>query len=262
MLGPKPKKPIEEKSFSSALISGTKRKLQSLFGSSKAGSDSRTNSPKKRKVDMEPSLSTKAKNAVAQSKAALARAEREASEHSRQIESRGNRAMKRSTGLVPRRARSAAGGTKATAVKVTKHTTVTFKRKALKPLAKGGAKKTSNVRIAVKGKTLAGGGRKGVQALKRPSTPVRESSADESASEGESPNITPASLRGASGRSTHFSPTSHELIVSPSASKAGTKLAAKLQKRGSSAAPRGLHKTGAGVKKSQKPVLVQARKSC
>ncbi|RAR07003.1 SET domain-containing protein [Stemphylium lycopersici] len=213
VLGPKPKKPIEEKSITSALITGTKRKLQDLLGSRRADSESSQNSPKKRKIFMG---SAKARNKLIASESARERAEQEARELSRQSASRENRALKRSTsGTLSKRARAAkTQAAQSTAVKVTRHTTVSFQRKVSRPGALKAVKKPSRIQPDSRrgAEAKPKGGRKGgLRSIQRPSTPVRETSdmsdTDEEADDGNnnnndaSPSITPASLRSASRRS-------------------------------------------------------------
>ncbi|PSN70373.1 SET domain-containing protein, partial [Corynespora cassiicola Philippines] len=87
VLGPKPKKPLhEEKSVMSSVFSGAKRKLQEVFGSRKA-SESAPNSPKKRKLGLDNSVSTKVQNAMARKSAEREKAAKNAAEHAAQIAS-------------------------------------------------------------------------------------------------------------------------------------------------------------------------------
>jgi palmitoyltransferase ZDHHC9/14/18 len=205
VLGPKPKKPIEEKSIASVLITGTKRKLQDLLGSRRSGSESTQNSPKKRRMLIGNSTSAKAKNAVARSESARERAEREADELSRQNASRENRALKRSNSAsLGKRTRSANSRTaQPFTVKSTRHTTVSFQRKVTRPGALKKVKKP--VRLQSNRKALRS---------QRPSTPTRETSTEMLDSEDDaSPNITPASLRSATKKSPYASPMSREPLV-------------------------------------------------
>lgn len=210
MLGPKPKKPVEEKSLTSAIISGTKRKLQDLLGSKRGGSESTQNSPKKRKLLAGKIGSIKARNKLIASETERQRAEKEASELSRQTASREDRALKRSTpATAGRQARAANAKTTRPTVKVTRHTTVTFQRKVPRPGALKAIKKPSRAQTDIKQADAKPKGKKGVRAVQRPSTPDRETSATASESEEEfdaSPNITPASLRSATRKSAQASP--------------------------------------------------------
>lgn len=211
MLGPKPKKPVEEKSLTSTLIAGTKRKLQDLLGSKRGGSESTQNSPKKRKLLAGKIGSIKARNKLIASQTAREQAEQEASEHSRQTASRENRALKRSapaaTGRQARAAKSST--TRPTAVKVTtRHTTVTFQRKVSRPGALKSVKKFSRTESGARQAEPKPKGKKGVRSAQRPSTPDRETgdSASESEDDHMSVNITPASLRSATRKSAQSSP--------------------------------------------------------
>lgn len=205
VLGPKPKKPIEEKSIASVLITGTKRKLQDLLGPRRPGSESTQSSPKKRRMLAGNSASAKAKNAVARLESARERVEREADALSRQNASRENRALKRSSsGTLDKRTRSTNLRTaKPFTVKSTRHTTVSFQRKVTRP---GALKK-------VKKPTRPLSSRKALRS-QRPSTPNRETSTEVLDSEDDaSPNITPASLRSASKKSPYTSPVSREPLA-------------------------------------------------
>ncbi|KAF1841430.1 uncharacterized protein K460DRAFT_293184 [Cucurbitaria berberidis CBS 394.84] len=272
VLGPKPKKPIEEKSVSSILVTGTKRKVQDLYDSSRAGSESTPNSPKKRRVSLGTPITAKAKKAHAETQAARERAEREATEHSRQITSRENRAMKRSTsGTGSRRSRAAFMRTNmSSSVKFTRHTTVSFKRKVPKSSALKAVKKPTSVHSTRPRTTPAHNSQKGRRTLKRPSTPIESSGAEESDSEEDtSPNITPASLRSASAKLNQLSPVNQGRMGRKTSSRAGSEQVravrtftirgAKLQQRNFSSAPRTIHKTGAGVKKIYHPAQSRSR---
>lgn len=257
MLGPKPKKPVEEKSLASVVYTGTKRKLQELFGSARGGSESAPNSPKKRKVFMASSANTKLQNAFAETQAAIVRAERKASEHSRQIASRENRALQRNT-TGPKSKRLRAAGSrvdKPSAIKVMRQTTVTFKHKVPKAGMLKSIKKSAKVATSTR-RTPAGlKGQKGIRPSKRPSTPVQDSEMETESEE--EINITPASLRSASKKVNPFSPVPTKLPKSMAqAISKGTK---KSQQRGSAATPRGLHSTGAGVKKAYQKLQGRAR---
>ncbi|KAH7381664.1 hypothetical protein BKA66DRAFT_586548 [Pyrenochaeta sp. MPI-SDFR-AT-0127] len=216
VLGPKPKKPVEERVTAAAIITGTKRKFQDLLTSSKTNSESRSNSPKKRKIYIKNSATTKATNAVAQSEAARERAAKEASEHSRQIASRENRALKRSTQTGSRRARSInMRPSKSSSVKFARHTTISFKRKVARTGALKVVKKPSrldgSLYASLRRSTTEVKVRKGVQPNRRPTTPMKSLRAgDSDPEEDSSPNITPASLRSASRRSNTMLSTCEE----------------------------------------------------
>ncbi|KAF2131957.1 SET domain-containing protein [Dothidotthia symphoricarpi CBS 119687] len=201
VLGPKPKKLVEERSMASAFIAGTKRKIQDVLGSGRSTSESYGNSPKRLKSYTGNSATTKAKNASAQSEAARERSEKEAVEHSRQIASRENRAMKRS---VPpsgsRRSQSAFQRKSDLSFKSTRLTTVSFQRKVSKPGALRGATTSTRMHAALRRPTLALKGKKGIRPYKRPITPIKSSFASVDSEDDASPNITPASLRSASHR--------------------------------------------------------------
>ena len=240
---------------------GTKRKLQSLLGTKRSASESNQNSPKKRKILAVQAPSAKAKNRNAQSRAAQERAEDEAAKHSQQIASREDRAMKRSSVTVSKRSRTTAvRQTKLPSVKSTRLTTVSFQRKATKPGALKPVGKSSRVQTAI-GRTAASGAtkRKGIPPTKRPSTPTSSSGADESESDHDSPNITPAALRSASRKM-----LSHPQSASKLAGKTASRFdmdqdqmspvtaadTSRLNRKNPSSAPRVMHTTGAGVKKT------------
>lgn len=210
VLGPKPKKPVEEKSLTSTLIAGTKRKLQDLLGSKRGGSESSQNLPKKRKLLAGKIGSIKARNKLIASQTAREQAEQEASEHSRQTASRENRALKRSApAMTGRQARAAKSSTtRPTTVKVTRHTTVTFQRKVSRPGALKSVKKFPRTESGPRQAEPKPKGKKGVRSAQRPSTPDRETSdsASESEDDNMSVNITPASLRSATRKSAQSSP--------------------------------------------------------
>jgi len=209
VLGPKPKKPVEEKSVASSIITGTKRKLQDLLGGKRAGSESSHGSPKKRKMFGETSAMVKARNALLRSESARERAEREANELSRQNASRENRALKRSTSAnTVKHARSTnLRAAQPTIIRHTRHTKVSFQHRLSKPGALKVVKKTSGTTSATRRTNAKLSNKKGFRSLQRPSTPMRETNTEISDSEeGTSPNITPASLRSASRKSTQLSP--------------------------------------------------------
>ncbi|KAF1934324.1 SET domain-containing protein [Didymella exigua CBS 183.55] len=213
VLGPKPKKPVEERSITSALIAGTKRKLQDFLGSGRARSENNADSPKKRKVHIGNATTTKFKNSHAATRAAREQAEVEAVEHSRQIASRENRAMKRSSSLkVSKRLRpTVVRRTVQGTLKSTRTTTVSLQRKVVKPGALKAVSKSVRTHVAPRRASVATNGGRGLAASKRPSTPESDSDLeDDDSDEDTSPNITPASLRSASKddqiRSTESSP--------------------------------------------------------
>lgn len=251
------------------MIAGTKRKLQSLLGAKRAKSESNPNSPKKRKILAGHAPSAKAKNASARSKAAHDRAEDDAAKLSQQIASREDRALKRSAVSVSKRSRTTTlRQTKLPSVKSTRLTTVSFQRKATKPGALKPISKTSRVQAALGRNISSGTGRKGIPPQKRPSTPTSSSGTDEPDSEDESPNITPASLRSASKKM-----LSHPPSTSNSAAKSTSRFdmdhdemspvsatsKSRLNRRIPASAPRGLHQTGAGVKKTYHPAQSRSR---
>lgn len=211
VLGPKPKKPVEEKSITSTILAGTKRKLQEVLNYGKGRSANGTRLPKKRKMDLKHTISAKALNAFAQSEAARERAEKEAHEHSRQVASRESRALKRSTpNSSSRRGRSAiTRPIQSKVVKVTRHTTVSFQHKVSKTGALKAITKASKIRSAIRGTSSS------LQVTKMPTeakhigTPTRNANTDNSKSDGDddSPNITPASLRSASRKTMQLSPS-------------------------------------------------------
>jgi palmitoyltransferase ZDHHC9/14/18 len=209
VLGPKPKKPIEEKSVASALISGTKRKLQDLLGPGRAKSESSQSSPKKRKMLSGEPITVKNRNTSLKSGSARDGAERDATELSRQIASREDRALKRSTSQTAGKpARSTkAQAAKTSAVRVTRHTTVNFQRRVPRPGAMKMVKMSSSIHSDLR-RSKPTLNKKGLRSCQRPRTPMRE--ADTAVSDSEesaSPNITPASLRSASRKLNHISPS-------------------------------------------------------
>ncbi|KAF1838483.1 SET domain-containing protein [Decorospora gaudefroyi] len=209
VLGPKPKKPIEEKSLTSAVITGTKRKLRDLLGSGRACSESSHSSPKKRKIFTGNTTTTKAKNALFESESARSRAEKEASELSRQNASRENRALKRSnsTNIMNNERSANARTTHSTAVRFTHHTTVSFQRRVPRPGTLKVLKQSAGTHTRPRRTHLAIENKRGLRPSRQPSTPIREISTGVSESEEDgSPNITPASLRSASRKPTQLSP--------------------------------------------------------
>ncbi|KAJ4286816.1 hypothetical protein N0V90_013068 [Kalmusia sp. IMI 367209] len=269
VLGPKPKKPVvhEERSLPSAILAGAKRKLQDVFGSGR-GSESAPNSPKKRNLGT--SALTKARNAIAENVAVREQAEREAAAHAAQIASRESRAMQRQKfASLTKRAQKLSKATRAakpTTVRATRKTVLNIKRKVTMPKP-GALKPVKNMpggirRTATKGTLL----KKSTKAPTRSTTP-------ESSSEDESPNITPASLRSANKKPSqnrnaikplkfgkaqmilvHDTQSESESGEVPDSKngdyrKALAKSEFKGKKRGTEPAPRGIHKTGAGVPK-------------
>jgi palmitoyltransferase ZDHHC9/14/18 len=208
VLGPKPKKPVEDRSITSTIIAGTKRKLQDIMGSVRGKSEDNQKSPKKRKIYAANSALTKGKNADGQSEAARERAEKEAAEHSRQLASRQARALKRSTPVTSsRRAQSKLLRNNLSSIKSTRITTVSFQRKVPKAGALRAVKQPSHLRTVPRSAKVAPGGSRKPRLQGRPSTPTRSSVDQQSDSdEDNSPNITPASLRSASKKSALSSP--------------------------------------------------------
>ncbi|KAJ4413271.1 hypothetical protein N0V91_000246 [Didymella pomorum] len=271
VLGPKPKKPVEERSIASALIAGTKRKLQDFLGSGRARSESNADSPKKRKVHVGNAATAKSKNSHASLRAAREQAEVEAAEHSRQIASREDRAMKRSTSakvskrLRPTVVRRTVQGT----LKSTRTTTVSLKRKVVKPGALKAVNKSARTQVASRRGNAAPTGRRGLAPSKRPSTPESDSDLEGDDSDEEpSPNITPASLRSASkdGKKRVFNFDSDSQTTPPrsTASRGGfSRAAIFVNKTGTarqkSAPLRSLHSTGAGVNKTYHPAQSRPR---
>ncbi|KAF1966959.1 SET domain-containing protein [Bimuria novae-zelandiae CBS 107.79] len=281
VLGPKPKKPAnhEERSLPSALLAGAKRKLQDVFGGGR-GSESAPNSPKKRMIGN--SAMTKARNALAMSEAAREKAQREAAAHAAQIASRENRAMLRHKALATskrgRLLHKASNAARPT-VRTSKKTVINLKRKVTVPKAAskpGALKPVKNMPSKmVRGSKLSKGAL--LMARYRSATP-------EESSEDESPNITPASLRSAnkkaSGKKNSIKPLrlskvgklgqrtfevsdseeetdsdseEEEIPDSEVDGEYGSDVTSsrfKDKKRGSAPAPRGIHKTGAGVAKN------------
>lgn len=266
VLGPKPKKPVEDRSITSTIISGTKRKLKDLWGSSKIKSEDNPASPKKRKMYAGTSATSKAKNASTASLVALERAQREAEEHSRQVASREDRALKRSIpGASNRRSRTLNQRGRLPVVKSTRVTTVSFKRK----LPKAGALRAVN-RNQVKQKQPLSKRNKESKIDARPATPVRndtDSAMEED--DDDSPNITPASLRSASKKAQLLSPDTeddfdHDVPGSGS-SKALTARTyssgkGKLPQRAAKITAKSMDKTGAGIKKTYLSITGKNRK--
>ncbi|KAJ4340122.1 hypothetical protein N0V87_002743 [Didymella glomerata] len=272
VLGPKPKKPVEERSIASALIAGTKRKLQDFLGSGRARSESNADSPKKRRVHLGNAATAKVKNSHAASRAAREQAEVEAAEHSRQIASREDRAIKRSTSmkiskrLRPTVVRRTVQGT----LKSTRTTTVSLQRKVVKPGALKAVNKSARTSVASRRANAALTGRKGLAPSKRPSTPESDSDLEDDDSDEEaSPNITPASLRSASkdGKKPSFNFDSDSQATPPrsTGTRGGSRRVATTVNNSKSARqkpvapPRSLHNTGAGVNKAYHPAQSRPR---
>jgi len=271
VLGPKPKKPVEDKSFTSAIIAGTKRRFHDIVDSVMVKSEDDQPSPKKRKTHIGNSATMKARNADVESVAARQRAEREAAEHDRQIASRQTRALKRSTSATtPRRGLSKYSRGRLPFVKSTRITTVSFQRKA----PRSGALKTAKKPLRTGGvsghvKSTRHGSRRS-QYLGRPTTPTRSLCDLDSATEDEnSPNITPASLRSASrltglvtsavaGRSTRTGivRTCHEPNQIP---HSVTTSASKMQQDNATTPTNELHETGSRLKKLNHPTQSRLR---
>ncbi|KAH7079241.1 hypothetical protein BKA63DRAFT_438980 [Paraphoma chrysanthemicola] len=201
VLGPKPKKPIE--ALASALLTGTKRKFSEIMTSVRAKSEEQM-SPKKRKLYTGTSAVTKARNANVQSAVARERAEREAAEHSRQIASRQTRALKRSTVVSARRGNAKHLRNRLPTIKSTRTTTVSFQRKVQKPGALKAVKQPLHSRVPAQQTKAATKRTSRPSAQKLPATPTKRSYAADS-DDDSSPNITPASLRSASRKSTKSS---------------------------------------------------------
>ena len=118
----------------SSVFSGAKRKLQEVFGSRKA-SESAPNSPKKRKLGLDNSVSTKVQNAMARKSAEREKAAKNAAEHAAQIASRKDRALKRSRSMTVTTRRSTmyrvAPRASMPNLKSARQTAVTVKRRTL-----------------------------------------------------------------------------------------------------------------------------------
>ncbi|KAL6712579.1 hypothetical protein ACN47E_000456 [Coniothyrium glycines] len=200
VLGPKPKKPVEEKSITSTIISGTKRKIQNILNHGRGRSQSDLVSFKKRKLDLGSVAATKAQNAVVRSEIARERAEREAHEHSKQVASREDRALKRSATEGPsRRVRPVIKrSTRPTVAKITRHTTISFQHKLPKSGALKSISRLSNIRSVLRTTNQSLHNRKRDGPHQRPTTPVQDSSVEMKSEGDDSPNITPACLRSAS----------------------------------------------------------------
>ena len=199
VLGPKPKKPVEDKSLASALIAGTKRKLHDFMDSVITKTEHRQTSPKKRRIHSGNSAAAKTNNANVQTLAARDRAEREATEHDRQIASRQSRALNRSTPpITGRNARSKLLQGRMPSVKSSRITTVSYQRKVSRSSALKNVKRPARPHTTIR-HALSASSKKRRQVENIPSTPTRSVRGSSVGSdETESPNITPASLRSAS----------------------------------------------------------------
>ncbi|KAI8937575.1 hypothetical protein NX059_005290 [Plenodomus lindquistii] len=204
VLGPKPKKPIEDKSIGPVPLAGGKRKFSEITGAGKATSRSSQSSPKKRKVGTARMAIMKARNAITQSEVARERAEKDANEHSRQVASRESRALMRSAS---ESATHRVGTAKLPKIKAPAvRSKVSFMRRATKAGNSSNVKKLSTHTLTTVSNIV---NRNGLKTSQRPSTPTRASGAYSlNSSEEVSPNITPASLRSASKKPRHPSPSS------------------------------------------------------
>lgn len=207
VLGPKPKhQPREEKSMVSALVAGTKRKIQEVFGSGR-GSSSAPSSPKKRRVEMVTAAMTKAKNALAEKQSARDSADKHAVEQATQAASREHRALRRSTSMILSSRRSKVRKVTRHSLptsKVSRQTTFSIKRKAPKPLSRPGAlKSVKSLSSMLKRNTPVAKGKKQLLGSDRAlQTPENKEETPESEGSDASPNITPASLRSANKKLT------------------------------------------------------------
>ncbi|KAF1913567.1 hypothetical protein BDU57DRAFT_520492 [Ampelomyces quisqualis] len=207
VLGPKPKKPVEDKSIASTIIAGTKRKFQDIMGSVRSKSEDTPMSPKKRKLLAGTTAMSKVKYAIDEPEVARERAEKEAAEHSRQIASRQNRALNRSTPVTGSRSAGAKYLRKnLPSIKSSRITTVSFQRKVPKVGALKAIKQSTHARAATRPAKTALGASKQARSQARPTTPKKNSRDVESDSDEDSVNITPASLRSASKKSLNASP--------------------------------------------------------
>jgi palmitoyltransferase ZDHHC9/14/18 len=251
VLGPKPKKPANEMSFTSSLIAGTKRKLNDLFSKDRT-SESAPNSPKKRL--MANSAVTKARNALAQTEAEREKAKKEANALAAQIASRENRAMKRGNPTTSSRRRAGA-------ITTTRQTTFNIRRsKVQHKVSKPSALKKPAV--ALRRNAAMTKPKKGLPPPK--TTRKTQRSATPDSRDDESPNITPASLRSANkitllpAREVSSSSRDSMSMTSESDDEdRGLELAIaniRGKKRGDAPAPRDIHRTGAGVTKTSRRV--------
>lgn len=268
VLGPKPKKPVEERSIASAFIAGTKRKLQDFLGSARARSESTADSPKKRRV---LPANPKGRSHDSTAKAAREQAEINAAEHSRQIASREDRALKRSSALTvskklrPTALRRTVNGS----LKSTRTTTVNLQRKVAKPGALKAVSQATRLNATSRRNNSAVTGRKGLLPSRRPSTPSSASDAESDGSdEDASPNITPASLRSASkdGRKRGLNFDSDSQASPPQSSlqrngmtRATVANGLRSTRKKLIAPSRGLHDTGSAIKKPYHPAQSRPR---
>ena len=271
VLGPKPKKPVEERSITSAFIAGTKRKLQDFLGSNHTKPESSRGSPAKRKVYPGKSVAVKTKNMNAAMEAAREQAEIDAAEHSRQKASREDRASKRSTALtISKRLRPAVMRRAASSsLKSSRTTTVSLQRKVVRPGALKTVNRSARLNATSRRSNTMTNGRKGLPPSKRPSTPTSSSDTEDVQTDQDaSPNITPASLRSASKdgrkRASNLDVDSQDSPSGFNAKKGRASHTTALSKfrsprRKLASTPRGLHDTGAGVKKPFHPAQSRPR---
>jgi palmitoyltransferase ZDHHC9/14/18 len=151
---------------------------------------------------------TKGTNTNVKSEVIHGRASKEAAEHFRQIVSRQHRALKRSTPeTTPRHSRSNLLRKQPTLTKSTRVTTAGFGRNLRRLGTSKVIKRSVRTQVGPQHRNVVGRGKGGLQTCLRPRTPTHSSSEPFSDSgEDASPNITPASLRSASKRSTRTSP--------------------------------------------------------
>jgi palmitoyltransferase ZDHHC9/14/18 len=200
VLGPKPKKPVEDKSLASTIIAGTKRKLHDMVESVLAKSENPQMSPKKRKIHSGNPATAKTTNANVHNQVARERAEREATEHDRQIESRQSRALNRSIpSATARNTQTKLFQRRLPSIKSTRVTTVSFQHKVSRSSALKTVKRPARLRTTAR-QLHPAVGKKRLQNYtpRTPTRSVRGSSAGSDVTD--SPNITPASLRSASKR--------------------------------------------------------------
>jgi palmitoyltransferase ZDHHC9/14/18 len=155
-------------------------------------------------------------------------------------------------------------------LKSTRTTTVSLKRKIVKPGALKAVNKAARIQVASRRDYAAPTGRRGLAPSKRPSTPESDSDLEEDDSDKEgSPNITPASLRSASkdGQKRVFNFESDSQATPPrsTGSRGGFRRATTAANKTRSARQktvpisRGLHSTGAGVSKAYHPAQNRPR---
>ncbi|KAF2786624.1 hypothetical protein K505DRAFT_259494 [Melanomma pulvis-pyrius CBS 109.77] len=199
VLGPKPKKPIqEERSLAATLLAGTKRKFSEVFGS-RPENDGRKIRKKRKPSSIATAVLTRAQNAEARKKAARENALKSAAELHAQRASRQNRAMNRSVSeqLSSRKSKVPRKGTRVMIPKLrsTRLTTVGMKRKQQRSLSNPSRISTlgkHNPRVPKFKKPLPAKATKSRKPLPKSPSPDPEVS---EVGENESPNITPNSLR-------------------------------------------------------------------